>query len=290
MIRSKVARDAGFDVRTAGLLALLFGFMLACAVPSTPSDVNGSPTPLDAALGATVFAERCAVCHSLPILSSLLEQNRGRPPGFVVDALTDGNMRRMGAGLDPASRRAVAEFFTGVRFDSPEAERRFEVSPVCDEAHRRFDWRDRAYPAWGRTGHNLRSLPDGDGIARADVPRLEVAWVVAFPESSQLRSQPTAAGGALFVGSHNGSVYALDQATGCTRWQFKAATEVRSAVTIDFAPDGAAPPRAVFGDRAANVYALDAETGRLLWKTVVDPHANAAITGSISARDRKSVV
>lgn len=285
MIRPKLALEAGCRRGGAALLGLVVGFLLACAEPSTRNEADASATPPAASLGATVFAERCAACHSLPILSSLLEQNRGRPPGFVVDALTDGNMRRMGAGLDPASRRAVAEFFTGVRFDSPAAERRFEVSPACDETHRRFDWRDRAYPSWGRTGDNLRSLPDGEGVARADVARLEVAWVVAFPESSQLRSQPTAAGGALFVGSHNGSVFALDQATGCTRWQFKAATEVRSAVTIDFAPDGAAPPRAVFGDRAANVYALDAETGRLLWKTVVDPHANAAITGSISARD-----
>ena len=68
--------------------------------------------------GALVFAENCAVCHALPILGSMLEQNRGRPPGFVYDALTEGNMRRMGAPLDEASRRAAAEFFTGVAFDS----------------------------------------------------------------------------------------------------------------------------------------------------------------------------
>jgi len=242
--------------------------------------------------GALVFAENCAVCHSLPILDSLFEQNRGRPPGFVVDALTEGNMRRVGSGLDPASRRAVAEFFTGVAFDAPAAVRHFEVSPRCASEYGRFDWSDRAHPSWGGSVRNRRALAEGGrGIARADAGRLAVAWVVAFPESSQLRSQATAAGGALFVGSHNGSVYALDQATGCTRWQFKAATEVRSAVTIvggDAAgtPDagpGEAAVLAVFGDRAANVYALDAETGALRWSRSVDPHLNAAITGSITA-------
>ena len=53
-----------------------------------------------------------APVRRLPILASLLEQNRGRPPGFVYDALSEGNMRRVGAQLDVASRRAVAEFFT----------------------------------------------------------------------------------------------------------------------------------------------------------------------------------
>jgi polyvinyl alcohol dehydrogenase (cytochrome) len=155
----------------------------------------------------------------------------------------------------------VSEFFTGVPFASSAATRRFEVSPRCGPERSVFDWRDTAYPSWGRSGRNLRSVPEGQGPTRAEVASLAVKWVVAFPESSQLRSQATAAGGALFVGSHNGSVYALDQATGCTRWHFKAATEVRSAVTIDIDRRDPTRPvvRAIFGDRAANVYAL-AET------------------------------
>jgi polyvinyl alcohol dehydrogenase (cytochrome) len=236
-------------------------------------------------VGAGIFAERCSVCHSLPILASLLEQNRGRPPGFVYDALTRGNMRRVGSGLDEAGRRAVAEFFTGVAFDSPAARRDFTASPACAPDRARFDWDDLAYPSWGRTPRNQRSIPDGEGFSREEVERLAVQWVIALPEASQLRSHPTAAGGALFVGSHNGSVFAFDQATGCTRWQFKAATEVRSAVTIDVDRRDGGPPvvRAVFADRAANAYALDAETGELLWTTSVDPHPNAAITGSVTA-------
>ncbi|MFK7895350.1 MAG: PQQ-binding-like beta-propeller repeat protein [Myxococcota bacterium] len=238
--------------------------------------------------GEAVFAENCAVCHTLPILSSMFEQNRGRPPGFVYDAITTGNMRRMGAGLDAPSRRAVAEFFTGVQFDSPEGRRDFRISPDCAEDQQAFDWNDRAHVSWGGGPRNHRSVSSEQGFSRDDVHRLQVDWVVAFPESSQLRSHPTAAGGALFVGSHNGSVYALDQATGCTRWHFKADTEVRSAVTIDFdsaSRESASKPfvRAVFADRAANVYALDATSGALLWKQQADPHPNAAVTGSISA-------
>ena len=257
----------------------LFSLALALACADPKPVQNAAPD------GAVVFATNCAVCHALPILSSLFEQNRGRPPGFVYDALTHGNMRRIGRGLDDASRRAVAEFFTGVPFASSAATRRYDVSPRCSPERGRFDWNDTAYPSWGGSPRNLRSIPVGQGLARAEVESLAVKWVVAFPESSQLRSQATAAGGALFVGSHNGSVYALDQEAGCTRWHFKAATEVRSAVTIDIDRRDPAKPvvRAVFGDRAANVYALDAETGERLWTTTADRHDNASITGSVTA-------
>ncbi|MEZ4333820.1 MAG: PQQ-binding-like beta-propeller repeat protein [Myxococcota bacterium] len=277
----------------SGVLGAAIGCgIVGCADPAAVSDDAAASSPRIASSGAEVFAANCAVCHSLPILDSLFEQNRGRPPGFVYDALTRGNMRRVGSTLDEASRRAVAEFFTGVPFDSPAALRDFTISPRCDAEHARFDWGELAYPSWGGTPRNLRSLPDDGGLTPAEVERLAVAWVVAFPEASQLRSQPTAAGGALFVGSHDGAVYALDQATGCTRWQYKAATEVRSAVTLDVARgEGGAPRvRAVFGDRAANVYVLDAETGAELWARSVDPHPNAAITGSITAHDGRLFV
>ena len=290
----------GEQTRRALSLILLLVALFGCAENLRPADPlpSGAPPSENTLSGAAVFAENCAVCHTLPILSSMFEQNRGRSPGFVYDAITEGNMRRMGASLDTASRRAVAEFFTGVSFDSAAGQRDFRVSPGCSAEHSRFDWDDLAYPSWGRSPINHRSIPASEGFPRSEIDRLSVDWVIAFPEASQLRSHPTAAGGALFVGSHNGSVYALDQATGCTRWHFKAATEVRSAVTIDLvrAPDSGSPSasspasapapvvaRAIFADRAANLYALDATTGALLWKQKVDAHVNAAITGSITA-------
>ncbi len=287
MDSQRIARWPNFSVASGNSTVALTVLVLVFAGAGC-SELR--PPTASAPSGAAIFAEKCAVCHALPILTSLFEQNRGRPPGFVYDALSKGNMRRVGAELDVASRRAVAEFFTGVSFASKASERDFSVSPACSPERSRFDWEDLAYPSWGRSVRNLRSIPGGSGFSRDEVEKLAVQWVVAFPESSQLRSHPTAAGGALFVGSHNGSVYALDQETGCTRWHFKAVTEVRSAVTIDVdagdAPDTARPVvRAVFADRAANVYALDAVTGRRLWTQSVDPHPNAAITGSVTAHD-----
>jgi polyvinyl alcohol dehydrogenase (cytochrome) len=38
--------------------------------------------------------------------------------------------------------------------------------------------------------------------------------------------------GALFVGSQNGTVYALDAASGCVRWSFRAGAEVRTSIAV----------------------------------------------------------
>ena len=86
-------------------------------------------------------------------------------------------------------------------------------------------------------------------------------------------AHPTVAGGRVFVGSQNGTVYSLDAKTGCIRWTFSASGGVRTAVTI-----GAT--LVYFGDTAANVYALDADTGREVWKRKADDHPLARMTGS----------
>ena len=44
--------------------------------------------------------------------------------------------------------------------------------------------------------------------------------------------QPTVAGGRLFVGSADGTVYALDADTGCLYWTFKAGAPVRTAISV----------------------------------------------------------
>ena len=82
---------------------------------------------------------------------------------------------------------------------------------------------------WGY--HNSRLVPaDLAGITAADAAKLQLAWAFEFPQGIRARSQPSIAYGAVFVGSHDGHVYALDLATGCARWVFKAGAEVRTAV------------------------------------------------------------
>ena len=129
-------------------------------------------------------------------------------------------------------------------------------------------------------------------LAASDVPKLDVAWAFAFPGATRARSQPTVGGGSIFVGSQDGTGYALDFQTGCVRWTFGADAEVRTSPTL--APwrrgDRDAQPRLWFGDFNGNAYALDARTGRLLWKKRVGDHPRLTLTGSPRYHDGRLYV
>ena len=132
---------------------------------------------------------------------------------------------------------------------------------------------------WGAGVTNTRFQPaDQAGLAAAEVPRLRLKWAFGYPSSTAAQSQPTVAGGRLFVASQRGEVYALDAATGCTHWSFAAESGVRSAMTVTRRADGR--HALFFGDFAANVYALDAATGAEIWRRDVETHPGARITGA----------
>jgi polyvinyl alcohol dehydrogenase (cytochrome) len=88
-------------------------------------------------------------------------------------------------------------------------------------------------------------------------------------------------GGAVYVGSEDGTVYALDEDSGCMRWSFRADAEVRTAVVpAPWQVGEMAQPAVYFGDEAGNAYRLDAVTGQQVWKARVDTHDHAAVAGS----------
>ena len=130
------------------------------------------------------------------------------------------------------------------------------------------------------------------GLTKEDFPKLKLKWAFAYPDTLRARSQPTLAAGAIFVGSHNGTVFAIDQKSGCVRWTFVASAEVRTGIAIDMweAGDASAKPQLHFGDLLGNVYALDAQTGEQIWRARPDDHPNATITGTPSLHDGKLFV
>lgn len=114
------------------------------------------------------------------------------------------------------------------------------------------------------------------------MPRLKLKWAFGFPDATSAWAQPTVVGGWLFVGSQNGSVYALDTKSGCIHWVFGADGGVRTAMSVGARAGGVRAGRAAvyFGDTGAKVYALDAASGALLWKTKIEEHPLARITGA----------
>jgi polyvinyl alcohol dehydrogenase (cytochrome) len=128
---------------------------------------------------------------------------------------------------------------------------------------------------------------EGAGLRPDAVPRLKLKWAFGFPGASMAYGQPTVAGKRLFVGSADGTIYALGADTGCLYWTFKAGAPVRTAISIGKARDVWA---IYFGDQQAYAYAVDAASGTLLWKTRVDTHAGARVTGAPTLADGRLYV
>jgi polyvinyl alcohol dehydrogenase (cytochrome) len=144
-------------------------------------------------------------------------------------------------------------------------------------------------PQWNGWGASQqRFQPSERAGLRADaVPRLKVKWAFGFPGAQSAYGQPTVVGNRLFVGSADGTVYALAADSGCLYWTFKAGAGVRTAMSVGKAGDIWA---VYFGDQQAYTYALDAATGTLLWKTRVDQHPAARITGAPTLADGRLYV
>jgi polyvinyl alcohol dehydrogenase (cytochrome) len=200
-----------------------------------------------------------------------------RTPQAIIDSLLTGAMRPQGARLSGPERRAVAEFITGKSVDGDVTGARTGrcgVSAPLEDPSKSPRW-----TGWSPSPTNARfQSSEHAGLSPSDLQRLKLKWAFGFPDASVAWSHPTVAGGRLFVGSQNGTVYALDAKTGCIHWAFSASGGVRTAVAV--APAGGARLVVYFGDTAANAYALDGATGRQLWMRRVDDHPSARITGS----------
>ncbi|MEI9815213.1 MAG: PQQ-binding-like beta-propeller repeat protein [Acidobacteriota bacterium] len=130
---------------------------------------------------------------------------------------------------------------------------------------------------WGAGTSNAR-YQSKTAINAANVAKLELKWAFGFEGSRSVMGQPSIVDGRVYVGSDTGQVYALDAATGCTVWTYKAAAGVRTAVTIAKVSD--TRTAAFFGDTRGKVYAVDATTGVEQWKTQVEEHVSVKLTGA----------
>jgi polyvinyl alcohol dehydrogenase (cytochrome) len=206
-------------------------------------------------------------------------------PEHIESELASFSMRRQGAALSPAERRAVAEFLAGRpagSYRSPIAI--IPKSAYCAAAATGDALNGASWNGWGIDLQNSRhQTSNAAGLTAADVPRLKLKWSFGFAGASASGSQVSIVGNRLFVGSRNGVMYSLDRQTGCLVWAFEADAGTRSTPVVARAAAGAAGGAATvyFGDAHAQVYALDAATGALKWKVKVEDHPDAMITGGV---------
>jgi polyvinyl alcohol dehydrogenase (cytochrome) len=186
------------------------------------ASVFDNADPTKSGHGGQIYLQNCAGCH---------DQGLGHAPQrtmftflspeSVHRALTNGAMKAQGSALSEEDKVAVAEFLTGKKMGAAALARAPER---CTGAAAKFDLSEAPpFTTWGLAPGHTRLIPTKvAGIDKSNVGRLKLKWALAFPDSSQVRSQPALGAGALFVGSHSGAVYALDRETGCVRWTFQA--------------------------------------------------------------------
>jgi len=234
------------------------------------------------ALGGGLYAQHCAVCHDGNVVRApqryILEQGS---PETILAAMVDGPMREVSKGLTEREKTAIAEFITGRKIDNTDVRL---AGVACDAPRKDFDHaQPPVFSHWGLEPGASHFIPPAvASLKKTDLSELEVDWAFAYPAANRARSQPAVGGGALFVGSQSGLVYAFDLETGCTRWQFMASAEVRNAMTLSAwdTADPDADPLLYFGDLSGNQYAVSAVTGALRWKKRMDLHGNATLTAA----------
>jgi polyvinyl alcohol dehydrogenase (cytochrome) len=220
---------------------------------------------LQAQDGAALYKDRCASCHDSP---------QGRVPSFseiklmtgeaIYAALTNGVMKSQTNGLSTQEVLSLLVYIapTGNAGAKPAFEKNCTGNPPVklDASAWGGPWR-----GWAPSVTNSRYQdPKAAGLAAADVPRLKLKWAFNLGAVTMARGQPAVAGNRVFTSTLAGDVYAIDVASGCIHWAFRATAGIRSGVALG---DANGVPAVFFADRSAVMYALNAESGELLWKT-----------------------
>jgi len=258
-----------------------------------------------ASAGEAVFQRVCAACHLSLITTAQAnpgkpldtravprEMLRNFPPGAIVNALTNGKMQPQGAALSDAEKRSVAEYLTGRSLDAPGVAQTEKPNLCTDKQVMGDPAHGPSWNGWGNGPTNTRQQSqEKGGLTAQDLSSLELKWAFGYANVSSARTQPSLAGGRLFVASENGEVHALNPHTGCSYWTFKAGAGVATSPVVGAYRNGDKSGYAVFfGDRKAHAYAVDAQTGQQLWTRAVDEQKYAGITGSLTYFDGRVIV
>ena len=225
--------------------------------------------------GGRLYDAHCAGCHENPAMKAPTRQALGnRSREAILVALEFGKMQPMAAHLSQQQRRLIALYLT----DSAEGVYDWLADAACEQP---LDSGDTRVGSWGLGPHNRRFVSSADaGIDRSNVGTLELAWTLALPRVTDMRSQPALLGDTLYLGDRAGMLYALDRHTGCIHRQREVMAGVRSAITVAEGRNG--ERLLVFADSLATVFALDPDTLETVWQTPAKLFESSVVTGSIS--------
>ncbi len=239
----------------------------------------------DTSAGEALYNKHCAACHGGTVAKAppltLLQIMSG---SSVLRAMNSGVMQSQAAAMTAEERVALAHWLTG---SDPE-QAAVQPAPMCEGDVAEVAVASGPETAgWGVTLDNRRHFDESiTSLTAKNFDQLELKWALAYPEALRARSQPAIAGNTLFVGSQNGTVFALDKNTGCIRWSFTTVAEVRTGIVVDPRTDlNDGYPLIYFGDLVGNVYAVNAGSGELVWRDRPDDHPSLTLTAAPALHD-----
>lgn len=236
--------------------------------------------------GAAIYKSRCASCHDTPTgHTPSLATIKAMSGEAIYTTLSSGVMKTQAEGLSTTDLFALIGYIAPTGGAKPESAA--AIAPTC-KGGAAFHVTANG-PQWNGWSPSLTNSRFEDaaaaGLTAADVPKLKLKWAFNLGDVPNARSQPAVVGGRVFIASQSGTVYSLDEHTGCTYWGFAAAPGLRGGIAIGDANGAAA---LFFADASANVYAVNAQTGQLIWK--VRPVSNFSALATATPRFYKGVV
>ncbi len=268
------------------ILAFILTTLAACNGTESPApgsdisvelgETNTVSEPQSDLYAEGLYQDHCAICHDGTVPEAPTRETLQRMTSTtLIAAMTDGVMAPQSARLSSFDVEILATYLGAAADD---AARRAVDMPRCEGA---LAFSQPA--AWSRWGGDVRNsrfrTSDTTAITTDNVSRLKLKWSFGLPNAVRARSQPTVTPEAIFTGSQDGTVYALDTETGCVWWTYYADAEVRVAPSIKSDSQGL-PDALLFTDFNANVYSIDAATGEKNWKISLKDHPVTTLTGS----------
>ncbi|HET9159401.1 MAG TPA: PQQ-binding-like beta-propeller repeat protein [Caulobacteraceae bacterium] len=236
---------------------------IALAAPGAASAQAGMP-------GEGVYKERCASCHDNAAANRAPTRENLAAMSFetIHYALTDGKMKGQGTGLSEDQRVQLITFLTGKNREAATTD--WTRSMMCAAGKRPVDLSKPTVVGFGFDHHNSRTLTAAQaGLTKAQLSNLDLAWSIAIPGATEMRSQPAIVGTTIFLpAAQAGAIYALDVADPmkpCVRWVFKThdGSQMRTNAAYGVIEGGRGV--VVISGFDTTVYALDAKTGKPIW-------------------------
>jgi polyvinyl alcohol dehydrogenase (cytochrome) len=228
--------------------------------------------------GKAVYEQYCAACHNQPATRapalSALQQQSAQTLRF---ALTEGIMRQQGSAVPREQFEQLLGYLAAA--DTGGAD--WVARMMCKPDQRVVDLSQPvAMSMVGVDARNSRRLSaQQSGLTSADLRTLELAWAIAFPKTSGLRSSAVIVGSTMFYAPvQTGKVLALDTGSACVKWAYDAGGPLRSSMS--YGDSGGGRMALVFGDARGAVYSIDPKTGAQIWKADARHDSFGGITGA----------